>query len=532
MSHAFPRWMSGLTLLSLVTLCLVVRVDGSTATALDDFVYANDPDTGYVVIGVDDKLFYKRYDLQLTSGSWRTEEEVDRVLWKHWVSIYVPDRIEASTALLIISGGSNDGVPVFGELDDAVGPASVLSGSIIVDVGQIPNQPITFAGEDDPRTEDSLIAHSWAKYLEEPTDETWPAQLPMTRAAVKAMDMVQDFMALVEPSDPIDDFIVAGASKRGWTTWLAAAVENGPLGEGRVSAILPIVIDTLNLEASFTHHFNVYGFWAPAVGDYVDAEIMEYLGTPEGQSLFGLVDPYAYRARLTMPKVVLNSTGDQFFLPDSSKFYVDGLPGDTWLRYYPNTDHSLSQLSNPIAEILPLYAILLDKGSSAVPDHAWSVLEDGSLEMTTSVGGSSAKLWQATNPNARDFRFEEIGAAYTSSSVVDQGGGVFRGSVDAPETGWTAYFIELSFPDGTSATTGVQMVTSEESPVLRIDPAEGGMELSFPSKPGLTYELHSGEDLNDLTFDELIVPMGDHTVWLDPEPLPARKFYRLHVVTP
>jgi len=53
-------------------------------------------------------------------------------------------------------------------------------------------------------------------------------------------------------------------------------------------------------------------------------------------------DPYSYRDRFTMPKLIINSTGDQYFLPDSSQFYFDALPGEKYLRYVPNTKHSLN----------------------------------------------------------------------------------------------------------------------------------------------------------------------------------------------
>jgi PhoPQ-activated pathogenicity-related protein len=519
--------------LSILAILLSAGVVGAAEpTALDEFVYAGDPDAGYEVVGKDDKLFHTRYDLQLTSGSWRSAEEVDRVLWTHWISIYVPDNISAETALLIISGGSNDGSPDFGQYDDVIGPISVITGSVIIDLGQVPNQPIVFAGESGGRSEDALIAHSWRQFLDDPSDTSWPAQLPMTRAAVAAMDSVEDFMGLIEPADPIGDFIVAGASKRGWTTWLTAAVENGPLGRGRVSAIIPIVIDTLNLEHSFNHHFQVYGFWAPAVGDYVESGIMDYLGTPEGEALFALVDPYAYRDRLTMPKVILNSAGDQFFLPDSSKFYADDLPGETWLRYYPNTDHTLSQIDDPIEEILLLYGILLDAGSEAKPDYTWSLLEDGTLELQTSESAPSVKLWQATNPEARDFRYEEIGAAYTSTVLADLGGKTFRGRPETPETGWTAYFLELSFPDGTAATTGVQLITAEEPLQLGIRRNGQAIDLEFNSKPGLLYELYSGPAPDQLILTDTLVPTGLWSTWTDPGPLTARKFYQLRSVSP
>lgn len=501
-------------------------------TALDEFVYAEDPDRGYEVVGKDDKFLHTRYDLQVTSGNWRSAGEVDRVLWTHWVSVYVPDEIRTETALLIIGGGSNQKPPDFGEYDDVMGPVSVLTGSVIIDLGQVPNQPIVFSGETGGRSEDALIAHSWRQFLEDPSDTSWPAQLPMTRAAIAAMDSVGEFMSVIEPGDPIADFIVAGASKRGWTTWLTAAVENGPLGRGRVSAIIPIVIDTLNVERSFTHHFQVYGFWAPAVSDYVDAGIMDALGTPEGEALFQLVDPYAYRARLTLPKVILNSAGDQFFLPDSSKFYVDNLPGDTWLRYYPNTGHSLSQVDDPLEEILFIYRLLLDEGSAAKPDYSWSRLEDGTLELHTTEPGPSVKLWQATNPEARDFRYEVIGAAYTSTELIDLGGQTFRGKADPPTSGWTAYFLEVSFPDGITATTGVQMVTADDPLRLGIQRNGNAIELDFSSKPGLLYEVYSGPTPDQLVLSETIIPTGLRTVWLDPAPPGNRKFYQLRTVSP
>jgi PhoPQ-activated pathogenicity-related protein len=42
-----------------------------------------------------------------------------------------------------------------------------------------------------------------------------------------------------------------------------------------------------------------------------------------------------------MPKYVVNAGGDQYFAPDSSKFYFGDLTGPKFLRYVPNADHSL-----------------------------------------------------------------------------------------------------------------------------------------------------------------------------------------------
>ena len=134
----------------------------------------------------------------------------------------------------------------------------------------------------------------------------------MTKAAVRAMDTVTAFCGSPEGGKvKVDEFVVAGGSKRGWTTWTTAAVDK------RVVAIIPIVIDVLNIEPSMLHHYAAYGFWAPAIGDYTTFSIMDWNGTPEYEALMKIEEPYEYRQRLTMPKFIINASGDQFFLPDS-----------------------------------------------------------------------------------------------------------------------------------------------------------------------------------------------------------------------
>ena len=141
----------------------------------------------------------------------------------------------------------------------------------------VPNQPLTFAGEEEPRWEDAIIAYTWDKYLTT-GDEKWPLRLAMTKSAVAAMDAIQSILVEKE-GEEILKFVVSGASKRGWTTWTAGAVDN------RVEAIVPVVIDLLNLEPSFKHHWRAYGFWAPAIQDYVDMKVIDWWTSQEMRSL-------------------------------------------------------------------------------------------------------------------------------------------------------------------------------------------------------------------------------------------------------
>ena len=54
-------------------------------------------------------------------------------------------------------------------------------------------------------------------------------------------------------------------------------------------------------------------------------------------------------------------------------------------------------------------------------------------------------VWQAVNPDHRDFRVEAIGDAYHASPLASQSPGVYVAHVPQPEKGWTAYFIEFTF---------------------------------------------------------------------------------------
>ena len=146
-----------------------------------------------------------------------------------------------------------------------------------------------------------------------------------------------------------------------------------------------------------------------------------------------------------MPKFIINAAGDQFFLPDSSQFYFKDLPGVKYVRYVPNADHSLRG-SDAYETMMACYHAILNQ--TALPQFSWAVEKDGSLRVATKDKPTVVRLWQATNPNARDFRLETLGPRYESTILNDTGGGLYVGKVPKPEKGWTAYFVELTFPSG------------------------------------------------------------------------------------
>jgi PhoPQ-activated pathogenicity-related protein len=252
------------------------------------------------------------------------------------------------------------------------------------------------------------------------------------------MDTVTSFTGSDEGGKHrVDKFFVLGMSKRGWTTWTTAAVDP------RVVAIAPTVVDVVHVIPSFEHHYRSYGFWAPSAKNYYDEGLLDDLDSKGFKKLMDIEDPYSYLDRLTMPKLVISAAGDQFFLPDSSKYYFSDLRGEKHLLYEANTDHSLQGVDQDDS-VAAFYLSVLHGGKR--PNLQWSFQPDGSIRVTADQTPIKVILWQATNPNHRDFRVEAIGRAYHSSNLTPEKPGVYVARVPKPEKGWTAFFVEVTFP--------------------------------------------------------------------------------------
>jgi PhoPQ-activated pathogenicity-related protein/PKD repeat protein len=495
---------ANLSLTDFNTLGLTARaeslLDVPESQVLREYVTACDPSYSYRVRNTirNAAQGVTAYVLEMTSGVWRGAQEVDQPTWRHFLTIVEPDNASSHTAMLVVSGGSTGSEPSSTEASLLL-PFAKDSGSVVALMQAVPNEPLVFLEEGVSRTEDAIIAYSYSKYMDSfedgATDMTWPLLLPMTRSAVRAMDTVQDYMA-TKPSGArtVDKYVVVGASKRGWTTWLTAAADP------RVTAIVPMVIDVLSMERQMDHQkkaYSSYAFDDPAnkiyhgysssVQDYVKMNVFQRFGdAPESRSLLSIVDPFTYRDILTMPKLISNSTGDQFFLPDSSKFYFDQMLGDNSLHYAPNTDHSLSggldfdrsTLSTIeafyIAQVRNTNSITAD--NVVVPKYSWRYEDDAQtgkarIVVTSETAPKSVKLWQAVNPNHRDFRLQTLGAKWTGTAlaaVPSTQSKVYSGEVEVPAdgAGWRGFFVEMVYagpdpnlPDvGYTFTTPVRVV--------------------------------------------------------------------------
>ena len=410
-------------------------------TALDRYIAKPDPSYSWKLVNTIAGGGFKGYVIELTSQTWRSAAEVDRPVWKHWLTIVKPYNITSDKALLFIGGGSNrDPAPV---ISDRVASFAMESHTVVAELGMVPNQPLYFSdSKDKGRSEDDLVAYSRVRQMQTGDDE-WLVRLAMVKSGVRAMDAVQEFLA----SDAggklkVDQFVVSGGSKRGWATWLIAAVDK------RVIAIMPTVIDALNSEAITRHQFEAYGYFSPALQDYVNHKIFpDKIGTPEYQHVLAIEDPYNYlkRDRLKIPKYFVNASGDQFFLPDNSQFYYGEIQGEKHLRYVPNTKHNLAG-TDARESLLAFYQAFIN--NKPRPEFSWKKEKDGTLIVTVKDKPLEVNLWQATNPKARDFRVDTIGNAYTSTPLKENKSGQYVARVNNPASGFTAFFVELVYDSG------------------------------------------------------------------------------------
>jgi PhoPQ-activated pathogenicity-related protein len=113
------------------------------------------------------------------------------------------------------------------------------------------------------------------------------------------------------------------------------------------------------------------------------------------------------------------------------------------LRYVPNTDHGLS---SPEAAANLLAWVQAVTRNYPRPRFYWRAdRAQGTITLRTLDVPTKVVLWEAANPKARDFRLESIGPAW-KSSLVDGHDGIYSVSMAAPEAGFKAFFLELTYP--------------------------------------------------------------------------------------
>ncbi|HKY92487.1 MAG TPA: PhoPQ-activated protein PqaA family protein [Nevskiaceae bacterium] len=416
---------------------------------LEDYVRRPDPAFRWELKDSSWGLLADLHRIRLVSQQWLDAGKVDRPAWVHDLYLTQPRALCGDTArtsplaVLIISGGRNepDGEPrpIKSDRTFLAGLMAQTFCRPVFELRQVPNQPLRFTGHDQGRKEDGILAWSMDRYLRA-SEGDWPAHMAMAKSVVQAMTAAQAFSRTRDDVPDVTSFVLIGTSKRGWTSWLTASVDP------RVAAIVPVSIDMLNMPVQFEHHRKAYGHYATALADYDALDMACLLRGPRGTDLRNIIDPFALRERVKVPKLILNSAGDEYFLPDSWRFYFDDLPGPKRLRYTVNTDHGQGEANQ--------HRVLFEQARNWIDDLAagrepprldWSRPTPDTLVVRPSVAPREVRLWTADNPKARDFRLETIGPAWTARTLQADAAGAFRAKLEPPKEGWRAVLVEAVF---------------------------------------------------------------------------------------
>ncbi len=398
--------------------------DSALPQEIFQFMEKEEPDFGWKQLQKKETEHGKIIHLELTSQRWQN------IVWKHSLMVYEPLEVKHENhMLLFVTGGRNGRTPDEGDMKLGLALASRCRARIAM-LHQVPNQPLL--GD---RYEDDLISETWLRYLDT-EDATWPLLFPMVKSAVKAMDALQEF-SKQQNNQEVKGFVITGASKRGWTSWLTPVVDK------RVVGTAPIVIDTLNFSEQMKNQKATWGKYSEQIADYTSKGLVHPSGeaeTPQEKRLWKMMDPYTYRKRLTLPKLVVVGTNDPYWVVDAMKFYWSGLVGPKYSLQVPNAGHGLDGGRDlALTTIAVFFQHVVVKNPA--PQVSWTFKNKGdnqlAIEVQSDQEPESIHLWQATSRN-KDFRPSK----WTSRAIQED-----ETTLKIPEAGHIAVFVEFRFKD-------------------------------------------------------------------------------------
>lgn len=404
---------------------------------------------------------------ELISQNW-PEKKSALSNWQHKVDIYIPENPLTQRAVVVINNGINrniEGKPPGMPSDmgqQSLASIARMTRTIVVSVSNIPNQYLSLAGDNTLRKEDDAVAYSWSLFLQDPVKNAKvPLHIPMAAAVSQAMSLAERELA----DWKIDRFVVSGLSKRGWTSWLTL------ISDPRVDAIAPFVFDLPGIRPALTHMYRSYGNnWPAAFYPYYMQNIDTQIASSRFTQLLTIIDPLHYKNtiyqnRLTVPKYIINASGDDFYVPDNTRFYYEQLAGEKSLRVVANSSHY--DIKNYTESSLIPFINRLQQGKHLPEINI--VRHQQKLSLTFSEKPSKIQRWTAVNKQARDFRYA-CGIRYHAAAIpVSKQIAI---TLDTPPLGWQASFIEATFNDGFVATSQVWITPDGKYPDTA--PAETG----------------------------------------------------------
>jgi PhoPQ-activated pathogenicity-related protein len=307
----------------------------------------------------------------------------------------------------------------------------------------------------------------------------------MAKGAFQSMRAAAEFIKTLDPTHVVSGWFVAGASKRGWTTWMVGAATCDSCVN--IIGIAPLVPIVPSLQKEIHRMFQAYGGFTFAFADYQAINLTEHVDDPVFKGLTDVVDPINYLDRLArIPVYPVLSSDDEFMMMDWTNIWYDEMKAalpEMHLLIAPNSEHSLATGVPEVVESLQTFISSLAVGQTTRPNFEYTRHnKTGELSVKIDAGFTPTSVVlrhaQTLQTKRRDFRWirlanEKVGTCtlpdialpkpifganclvpivWYSEDVKLNADGEYKAKPPTPKPGhWAAYYIEVKFKSGTES---------------------------------------------------------------------------------
>lgn len=421
---------------------------------------------------------YNAYFLELVSQSWHPEKTLPP-LWRHWLTLVVPDRRTKDSALLILTKGLSSPEKPMSEIPLLLVSIAISTNSIVAILEGFPLDPTgvyeTPSKKVDLKEIDFFI---WSlKQYFDTNDPTWIPFLPLVKSVVGGINATQEFILKDLKSEiPVKEFVLYADTPL-FTCWLVPAVDE------RVIALAGINNFTYNIE-TLIKTFLMNEIPLPTFFEEIDNEgLLQLFETKEGEKLLSIIDPYYYRQFLKIPKLVVSYNGFSFSNFSSlAETVISEMPEPIHWVLTPHLSltreplflsQTLTMLSSKLAVPPKIYDFrdtlhvfyhrIINR--KEFPHFLWNITDEGKCSAKISEEVVEARAWFCVQDSKNSLLLNP--SEWQVELMTEIAEGTYEVNLNLPKEFYKAIFIEVIFPSlsGTNfpVTSPIHIISPQSS---------------------------------------------------------------------